>query len=332
VSAYVAGNSKRSHTYFPTKARGGTRKKILIQQTICTGLITNKAHVVLIERYFNTVLLSLFLRCVVQAYKTYAAMRPAQQASPHSPFYIACNTRQPGIDEKWFVNQRMGKGKISQLMKRIAVIAGIDERNLSAHSARKTSVQKMMNKNIPPTDIIQITGHKNPASLNSYGSLPKQTHRQISSILSHTRTETKGRSTTQTNMSQSQTIIKAPESSSTATKTNTVMYEQHLNEGSSNTHNFTIAPGEAMLNQMPTNTLSQHQQVAAQAIHPNPALLAHPPQTVNTHQPQVSFNPASMPLPMMSYGYMPYYMPPIHINISLNTNKDNEVKQSNDQK
>jgi hypothetical protein len=40
--------------------------------------------------------------------------------------------------------------------------------NRTNHSARKTAIQTLLHSNIPPTEVMQISGHKNVQSLNSY--------------------------------------------------------------------------------------------------------------------------------------------------------------------
>ena len=51
-------------------------------------------------------------------------------------------------------------------------------------SARKRLVQKLTDEDIPPNQIIQITGHRNINSLNNYSALNNQQSRNISNILS----------------------------------------------------------------------------------------------------------------------------------------------------
>ena len=46
-------------------------------------------------------------------------------------------------------------------------------------------VQKLVDNDIPPNEIIQITGHKNVNSLNNYSSLSDKKQHQISAVLSN---------------------------------------------------------------------------------------------------------------------------------------------------
>ena len=51
-------------------------------------------------------------------------------------------------------------------MKNCAQLAGIgNEKRITNHNVRKTLVQKLQDNNIPPTEIVQITDHKNFQSI-----------------------------------------------------------------------------------------------------------------------------------------------------------------------
>ena len=49
--------------------------------------------------------------------------------------------------------------------------------NVKNHSGRKTMIQALTNNNIPATDIIQLSGHKNLQSVTNYSDVPEK--RQI---------------------------------------------------------------------------------------------------------------------------------------------------------
>ena len=55
---------------------------------------------------------------------------------------------------------------------------------LSNHSARKYLVQRLSDCSVPPTQIMQITGHKNIQSINNYSKIDEVQHHEISHILS----------------------------------------------------------------------------------------------------------------------------------------------------
>ena len=57
------------------------------------------------------------------------------------------------------------------------------KRKLVNHSTRKHLVQKLVDSNVPTTEIAQITGHKNINSINNYTALSNKKQQQISAIL-----------------------------------------------------------------------------------------------------------------------------------------------------
>ena len=52
------------------------------------------------------------------------------------------------------------------------------------HSGRKTLVQKLRDNDVPPNQMVQVTGHKNLLSVNYYSSLRERQMENISKILS----------------------------------------------------------------------------------------------------------------------------------------------------
>ena len=51
------------------------------------------------------------------------------------------------------------------------------------HSGRKTTVKRLKEANFSDIDIIQLTGHKNIQSLNSYSTVPTKTQKKMSDTL-----------------------------------------------------------------------------------------------------------------------------------------------------
>jgi len=90
----------------------------------------------------------------------------------------------------WFKTSPMGVNKINSLIKTMAAKAGLKTANLTNHSVRKRLVQKLVSSDIPPTEIMQITGHKNIQSINNYSSLDNNKKRKLSNILSGTKDTT----------------------------------------------------------------------------------------------------------------------------------------------
>ena len=123
----------------------------------------------------------------LRAFHLYAAKRPEQMNSEDSPFYLAVNlTKMANSSKPWFKASPMGVNKLNSLMKTMAQKAGLNAENLTNHSGRKRMIQKLNDQEVPPTHIMQISGHKNVQSLNNYSSLSEKQQRSISNILSST--------------------------------------------------------------------------------------------------------------------------------------------------
>ena len=121
----------------------------------------------------------------VKAYHLYASKRPEQMNSADSPFYLAVNyTKLAQSSKPWFKAAPMGINKLNSLMKTMAQKGGLHAENLTNHSARKRMIQKLNDQEVPPTHIMQVSGHKNVQSLNNYSSLSEKQQRDISNILS----------------------------------------------------------------------------------------------------------------------------------------------------
>jgi hypothetical protein len=120
----------------------------------------------------------------VHIYKEYARHRPADYCAPDARFYL-----KPLKDcqfEQWFSMQPMGKNTIGAIAKQMAFDASLSSAaQKSNHSGRKTVIQTLLHAGVPPTDVIQLTGHKNVQSLNSYSHLSNGQQRNISNLLTN---------------------------------------------------------------------------------------------------------------------------------------------------
>ena len=124
----------------------------------------------------------------VRVYKFYASKRPESMQTDDSPFYLAVNNIQPSSlsVKPWYKVQPIGVNKLNSLLKDMVNEArlGLENKRLTNHSARKHLVQKLNDNEIPPTQIMQITGHRNVNSVNNYSSLSDKQKEKISGILS----------------------------------------------------------------------------------------------------------------------------------------------------
>ena len=126
----------------------------------------------------------------VTVYKIYSEKRPEAMNKPDAPYYLGINyTKSPSSKKMWFKSSAMGKNKLNSLMKTMAEKGGLASKRLTNHSARKRMIQKLNDSDIPPTHIMQLSGHKNVQSINNYSHITQQQQKNMSRILSATSTE-----------------------------------------------------------------------------------------------------------------------------------------------
>lgn len=104
---------------------------------------------------------------------------------PESRFYLAVNPHY-GVDtnngRQWFLSGPMGKNKLGQIAKVMSEKAGFTARHVN-HSGRKTCITKLLDADKPPTEVAQLSGHKNIQSLNHYNTVSLQKQMEMSSIV-----------------------------------------------------------------------------------------------------------------------------------------------------
>ena len=104
---------------------------------------------------------------------------------PDAPFYLQAHQSWNKGDQPlqtWFKCQALGEHSLGNIMKDMARQANLPGRKTN-HSGRKTTVKRLKEANFENTDIIQITGHKNVQSLNSYCCVPNKTMKKMSETL-----------------------------------------------------------------------------------------------------------------------------------------------------
>lgn len=124
-------------------------------------------------------------RCPVNAYRLYASKRPPSMCEPDSPFFLAVNCKSPNKGQEWFKKSAMGINHIYSLTKKMIMqCKSIDtSRKLTNHSVRKHLLQKCVDMNLPPTETVQISGHKNLQSVNNYSKMNENRQKQVSKSL-----------------------------------------------------------------------------------------------------------------------------------------------------
>ena len=105
------------------------------------------------------------------------ANRPSTMMCNNSPFFLSINH---AYDEMYngslmFKACPMGINHIYSLVKKMIQNSPLgnheDQRKLANHSIRKHLVQTCNDLGVPPTETIQISGHKNIGSVNNYSKL-----------------------------------------------------------------------------------------------------------------------------------------------------------------
>ena len=74
------------------------------------------------------------------------------------PFYLAVNNENPKPGQMWFKCSPLG---VNSLLKNMIRDSGLEtDKKLVNHSTRKLLIQKLVDNDIPPNEIIHITVHK----------------------------------------------------------------------------------------------------------------------------------------------------------------------------
>ena len=127
--------------------------------------------------------------CPVEIYKAFKSRRPLSMCENDSPFFLQINhyfcEGKPGKDH-WYLPRPLGKNKIGKIMQTAAAEAqlSLEGQKIGNHTVRKTTSTRLMEENVPPTTIVQLTGHKRTESLASYHQASKSQQRSLSKTLS----------------------------------------------------------------------------------------------------------------------------------------------------
>ena len=112
-------------------------------------------------------------RCPVEFYKAFRSHRSEAMLEPDAPFYLAINHRRKPGENLWYLDRPLGKNEIGKFLKDAFAEAKLDDKNkkkVSNHSVRKTSVGRLLEADVEPNFVAQLSGHKNLKSLDSYHS------------------------------------------------------------------------------------------------------------------------------------------------------------------
>ena len=86
----------------------------------------------------------------------------------------------------WYLSQKLGKNSIGKFLGEAQKLLTSGEANgdkVANHSARKTSINNLMNSNVNPVHVTQLSGHKSLESLRKYSKPSKEQQKTISKII-----------------------------------------------------------------------------------------------------------------------------------------------------
>ena len=135
-------------------------------------------------------------RCPVYIYRCFISHRPESMKSPNSPLFLQCKYNiDYNKDQIWYYSRGLGKNSIGKFLSEAnKVLPCESSRRLNAnkvanHSARKTSVTMLLNANVDPNTVKQLSGHKKTDSLSIYQSASDSQQFRMSSLLSNSDTQ-----------------------------------------------------------------------------------------------------------------------------------------------
>ena len=129
-------------------------------------------------------------RCPVGLYRFFEAQRPKAMNEVGSPFFLAINTRGwNNSKSSWHLEAPLGKNTIGSFLSEARALleqdTGSSSGKVSNHSCRKTGITRMLEADVPPHLVAQLSGHKRVESLQSYHSASKKQQKRMSDILSY---------------------------------------------------------------------------------------------------------------------------------------------------
>lgn len=123
--------------------------------------------------------------CPVQLYLLFKEKRPS--LDPSMKFYLGINKHWENTDSPWYIRQPMGKNTIGSMARTMSEAAGFTARHTN-HSGRKTAITTLLEAGCQPTEVAQISGHKNLQSLNHYHSISVEKQKEMSTIIHRNKT------------------------------------------------------------------------------------------------------------------------------------------------
>ena len=105
-----------------------------------------------------------------------------------SPLFLAVRYNiDYNTESIWYHAKPLGKNSIGEFLSKASVLLSSSKTTkgkVANHSARKTAITDLLNENIHPIHVSQLSGHKKLESLNLYNVASTKQHKNISRILS----------------------------------------------------------------------------------------------------------------------------------------------------
>ena len=132
-------------------------------------------------------------QCPVKVYEKFCSKRPMDMKNNDSPLFLTM--KQPKhikSDGIWYYSRPCGKNNIGSFLSNAAPLLNTNPTTLNHssrskvanHSARKTAITKLLDNEVTPLAVQQLSGHKRRESLNSYHVASKRLQKNMSNILS----------------------------------------------------------------------------------------------------------------------------------------------------
>lgn len=115
-------------------------------------------------------------------YKKCHARRPKSYLDPSKKFFLSTISFPNGVDHSedrpWYIESNMGRNQIGKYIPDVAKQLGWHGK-ITNHSIRKTLRKGLLNKDVNPNLIIQVSGHKSTTIINNYASANKETQKSL---------------------------------------------------------------------------------------------------------------------------------------------------------
>ncbi len=135
-------------------------------------------------------------RCPVKIFKEFVRRRPTAAEGPKSRFFLQTIPVDRLKGDVWYYPSGMGKNKLGSMMKGAAELLErinssdsssisntVNGTKISNHCVRKTTITSLLDNEVHPIHVCQVTGHKNSESLKHYHVASTKKRREMSNIL-----------------------------------------------------------------------------------------------------------------------------------------------------